>query len=244
MSTKVAAIIPARYESSRFPGKPLADILGKSMIRRVVESVGEARNIDDIYVATDDERIMKEVDKTVAEPVMTPETINSGSDRVAHVAADLEADIIVNVQGDEPLIEGASLDRGIEKMISGSAEMASYMAKRPMNELDNPDFVTVVVDNNNRALYFSRRNLPHTTMEQAELNQHIGIYIFRRPYLLKYSNRAPTPLEKIEDLEQLRALEHGDTITMVELDEPTVGVDRPADVETVEQILRRRDSSD
>jgi 3-deoxy-manno-octulosonate cytidylyltransferase (CMP-KDO synthetase) len=244
MTDTVLAVIPARYDSSRFPGKPLASILGKPMIEWVIQGVSEADLVDEILVATDDDRIYQAVEPTEAEPVMTSSDITSGSDRVSAAVRDREGDIIVNVQGDEPLIEGSLLDRGIEEMkTSPNVPMGSYMAPADPGVRDNPDVVQVVVDNQNRALYFSRAPIPYDRGDSSQTYQHVGIYLFRKSFLHEYSSMDSTPLERAEKLEQLRALENGKTIKMIEMDEPTVGVDRPEDLERVEDILDVRESS-
>lgn len=240
--TDVLGVIPARYGSSRFPGKPLADILGRPMIQWVVEASARADTIDRVVVATDDERILEAVEGFGGEAVMTPTDCPSGSDRVARVVEDFDAEFVVNIQGDEPLIRGTDLDRGIRNTIKdGRAPVGSFMAPCPPEEHDDEDCVKVVVDRDGRALYFSRSPIPFEREPASAIYQHIGIYIYRTDYLLTYRDRSPTPLEQTESLEQLRVLEHGDTIRMTELDEPTIGVDRPADVERVEQRLRERE---
>jgi 3-deoxy-manno-octulosonate cytidylyltransferase (CMP-KDO synthetase) len=240
-SDRVLGVIPARYDSTRFPGKPLAEILGRPMIEWVVEGVRESERIDDILVATDHNKIFETVEETEAEAVMTRSDHSSGSDRVAAAVADREAELIVNIQGDEPLIDGSTLDRGVRSMQENpEAAMGSFMAPLNDEEAEDPDVVKVVVDRNQFALYFSRSPVPYSRDTSPERYQHVGIYLFRREFLLEYSQMDPTPLEQAEGLEQLRALENGRKITMVEIDEPTVGVDRPEDVGTVEEILRQR----
>lgn len=241
MNTRVIAVIPARYGSTRYPGKPLATILDRPMIEWVVEGVGQSRRIDRVLVATDDRRIHEAVQSTDATPVMTSSDHASGSDRVAEVARSRECDILVNVQGDEPLVEGRELDRGIEALIDQpEVPVASFYAPCPPEQHEDPDAAKVVLDRRRRALYFSRSPIPFDRSSSATLYQHVGIYVFRRDYLLRFQAREPTPLERAERLEQLRVLEHGDPIQMVPLEEPTIGVDRPGDVERVEEKLRER----
>lgn len=238
---RVLGVIPARYESTRFPGKPLAEILDRPMIEWVIEGVQESERIDSVLVATDHEEIFEVVEATGAQPVMTSPDHTSGSDRVAAAVEDRGAQIIVNVQGDEPLVEGETLDRGVRAMQENpEASMGSFMAPLEDEQADDPDVVKVVVDREGFALYFSRSPIPHGRDTNTERYQHVGIYLFRRDFLLEYSRMEPTSLEEAEGLEQLRALENGKEITMVEVDEPTVGVDRPEDIEAVENILRRR----
>lgn len=238
-NNRVVAIIPARYASQRFPGKPIAEIHNRPLIEWVVDKADSARSIEQVIVATDDERIMEVVQNTSARGVMTSSDHRSGSDRIAAVAEQIEAEIVVNVQGDEPLIKPENLDRGVEKIKSNpEAPVVTFKAPCPGDEIDDPDVVKVVTDGQERALYFSRSPLPYRRQASPVVYQHVGIYIYRQDYLLEYTNRKPTPLEEAESLEQLRILENGDDILLVEIEEPTVGVDRPGDIEKVEDKLR------
>lgn len=238
---RVLAVIPARYASSRFPGKPLAEILGRPMIEWVVEGVNESSLVDEILVATDDERIVEAVDPTPARPVMTSGDISSGSDRVAVAVESEPADLVLNVQGDEPLVRGAMLDKGIRAMQADpGAEMGTFMTPASAEQYEDPDDVKVVVDDDNRALYFSRASIPHRRGDGAQPNLHLGIYLYRRDFLLKFSRMEPTELEEAEELEQLRALENGASIKVVPVEATTLGVDRPEDVEHVEDRLKSR----
>lgn len=243
MSTdsRVIAVIPARYESSRFPGKPLADILDRPMIEWVIDGVGESELIDEILVATDDDRIFETVEDTPARPVMTSGDISSGSDRVAVAVEHEDADLVLNVQGDEPLVRGEMLDKGIRAMREdGEVEMGTFMTPATEKQRKNPDDVKVVVDRRNRALYFSRSPIPFQRNNGVRSQLHLGIYLYRRKFLLEYSSMEPTPLEQTEKLEQLRALENGASITVVPVDVETIGVDRPEDVHRVEDRLLDR----
>ncbi|MFB6346379.1 MAG: 3-deoxy-manno-octulosonate cytidylyltransferase [bacterium] len=240
---RVIAVVPARYQSSRFPGKPLAEILDRPMIEWVVEGVEGSELVDETLVATDDARIHDVVEKTPARPVMTDEDISSGSDRVAAVVESETADLVLNVQGDEPLVEGSMLDRGIRAMRSDSSvQMGTFMTPATDEQYKNSDDVKVVVDKDNRALYFSRSPIPHQRGEAASVQLHLGIYLYRRDFLLEYSRMEPTPLERSEKLEQLRALENGASIKVVPVERETLGVDRPEDVPKVEQRLKERQS--
>lgn len=241
---RVVAVIPARYESSRFPGKPLAEILDRPMIEWVIDGVGESELIDEVLVATDDERIYEAVEPTPARPVMATGDISSGSDRVAVAVESEPADIVLNVQGDEPLVEGSMLDEGIRAMQADpDAEMGTFMTPASGDQYENPDDVKVVVDDDNRALYFSRAPIPHRRSEVAGVNLHLGIYLYRREFLLAFSRMDPTPLERTEELEQLRALENGASIKVVPVETTTMGVDRPGDIERVEKYLTTSNDS-
>lgn len=237
---EVIAVVPARWGSTRFPGKALADIAGKSMVQRVVEGVAEAARVDRIVVATDDERIADAVEDTPAAPVMTPSDLPSGSDRVAHVVRDRAVDIVVNVQGDQPLVRGAFLDRGVAALREDSeADLVTFMAPCPEEHVEDSDRAKVVVDRENRALYFSRSPIPYRRHD-GDVYVHGGTYVYRKETLMRFTSWEPTPLESAESLEQLRVLEHGGVIRMVEVEELPPEVDRPEDVETVEAALRSR----
>jgi len=236
----VIAVVPARYGSTRFPGKALVELAGRPMVRRVVEGVAGASTVDRVLVATDDERIADAVKDTSAGAVMTPSDLPSGSDRVAFVAQEYDAGIVVNVQGDQPLVRGEWLDRGVEALRGDpEADLVSFMAPCPEEDVENPDRAKVVVDRDRRALYFSRSPIPHRRHDGAVFG-HVGIYVYRREALMRFTDREPTPLESAESLEQLRVLEHGGTIRLVELPSIPPEVDRPQDVEAVERKLRGR----
>ena len=252
---KVVAIIPARYASSRFEGKPLVDILGKSMIQRVYEGVCQSRLTEQVLVATDDQRIFREVQRFGGRAVMTSSAHPSGTDRIAEVARKLKAEIIVNVQGDEPLIQGRLIDKAIRPLLADrSIPMSTLMTS--MEDLEdwvNPNVVKVVTDQKNFALYFSRSPIPfprglhvkrllQNPAERGEIQlkkvfKHIGVYVYRRPFLLRYSRMRPTPLEEIEKLEQLRALECGFRIKVVLVDYPSLHVDTPKDLSRIVAFL-------
>ncbi len=235
---EVIAVVPARWGSTRFPGKALAEIAGKPMVLRVVEGVAGASTIERVFVATDDERIADAVRETPATPVMTPSDLSSGSDRVARVVRDRPADIVVNVQGDQPLIRGEALDRGVEALREDpGADLVSFMAPCPEGDVEDPDRVKVVVDRDNRALYFSRSPVPYRRSE-GSVYVHGGVYVYRKETLMAFTDWEPTPLESAESLEQLRVLERGGTIRMVQLEEIPPEVDRPEDVDLVEARLR------
>jgi 3-deoxy-manno-octulosonate cytidylyltransferase (CMP-KDO synthetase) len=242
---KVIGIIPARYGSTRFPGKPLALIGGKPLIRHVVERCQQAKSLAEVIVATDDTRIW-EVAQDFCRAEMTAPYHPSGSDRIAEVAGRCECDAIVNIQGDEPLIDPAVIDAVAEAL--GHTEM-STAATRITNaeEYGNPNVVKVVVNASRRALYFSRRTIPYVRdaasgsvseqMAAFPFLKHLGIYGYRRETLLRLVKHPVSPLERTEKLEQLRALEHGIPIAVVEVDYDSVGVDVPADLKRVERLI-------
>jgi 3-deoxy-manno-octulosonate cytidylyltransferase (CMP-KDO synthetase) len=243
----VLGIIPARYASIRFPGKPLAPIAGKPLIQHVVERCRQAKSLSDVIVATDDDRIAA-VAKKFTRVEMTRADHPSGSDRIAEVAGRCPCDAVVNIQGDEPLIDPAVIDA----VAGGLAhEVMSTAAVRICNpeEYDNPNVVKVVVNAAGRALYFSRRTIPYlrdaasgSVSEQLAafaFLKHLGIYGYRRETLLRLVKFPVSPLEAAEKLEQLRALENGIEIAVVKVDYDSVGVDVPEDVERVERLLNR-----
>jgi 3-deoxy-manno-octulosonate cytidylyltransferase (CMP-KDO synthetase) len=243
---KVVAILPARYGSTRFPGKPLVDIAGKPMIQHVYEQTAKTRTIDRVIVATDDERIVAAVESFGGEVQMTRDDHPSGTDRLAEVAGRIEADLIVNVQGDEPLIDPVMIEAAVAPLLADpTIQMGTLMTRiYDPEEFSNPNVVKVVTDRAGFALYFSRASIPHgrdiePTVVPFPSFKHIGLYIYQRDFLLKYPILSETPLEQLEKLEQLRALEHGYRIRVVETDLQSIGVDVPADVDRVLQQLCR-----
>jgi 3-deoxy-manno-octulosonate cytidylyltransferase (CMP-KDO synthetase) len=242
---KIIGIIPARFASTRFPGKPLALIAGKPLIQHVVEQCQRAKSLAEVIVATDDTRIW-EVAQNFCRAEMTLPDHPSGSDRIAEVAARCECDAIVNIQGDEPLIDPAVIDAVSGALAQNEMSTAATQIKH-LTELDNANVVKVVVNAAGRALYFSRRTIPYlrhaagrSTAEQLAafpFLKHLGIYGFRRETLLRLVKFPVSPLENAEKLEQLRALENGIEIAVVKVDYDSVGVDAPEDVARVEKIL-------
>ncbi len=244
----VTVIIPARYASTRFPGKPLADLCGKPMIQWVYERSALCESVDRVVVATDDERIAAAVQGFGGDYAMTREDHATGTDRLAEVAARLEDDLIVNVQGDEPLIDPTMIETAVRPLLDDSAIPMGTL-KTPLTSLEeyqNPNVVKVVTDKDGFALYFSRSPVPYPRDFAADLDcrwrdlataKHIGLYVYRREFLLKYPGLSATPLETQECLEQLRALEHGYRIRVSETDLVGQGVDTPEDLEKVKAIL-------
>jgi 3-deoxy-manno-octulosonate cytidylyltransferase (CMP-KDO synthetase) len=240
---KVLAVIPVRFGSTRFPGKPLADIAGKPMIQRVIEGVRTCRSIDRVIVATDDMRIFKTVRALGAEAAMTSPDHASGTDRVAEVAAANDYPIVINVQGDEPLVEGWTLDGLTEILQNPGLPMASLMARiTDMSVISEPHRVKVVVDASGNALYFSRAPIPNGASDF--FFQHVGIYGYQRDFLLGFRNLPVSRLERTERLEQLRVLENGYRIRMIEIPRPTLSVDVPEDIMKVEKLLNEQESHD
>jgi 3-deoxy-manno-octulosonate cytidylyltransferase (CMP-KDO synthetase) len=260
---QAVAIIPARYSSTRLPGKPLVEILGRPMILWVLERALRARNVARAIVATDDTRILEAVERAGFEAVMTSPHHASGSDRLAEAAASLDdVDVIVNVQGDEPLISPGTIERAVDEMINADEALMVTTCEAITSAADvlSPDVVKVVVDEGGRALYFSRSPVPyprdsvrrHGTLAAAlekepellrHFRKHTGLYAYRRSFLLEYAGWPQSELERAEALEQLRALERGVTILVVETEEPSIGVDTPEDLERVRRLLENKPSS-
>jgi 3-deoxy-manno-octulosonate cytidylyltransferase (CMP-KDO synthetase) len=230
--SSVLAIIPARFDSTRFPGKALADIAGRPMIEHVYRRAASATCVHGTIVATDDLRIAQAVESFGGAAVMTRADHASGTDRIAEVAAALPCRVIVGVQGDEPLIEPSAIDAAVEPLLTDAALEMSTLS-RPFadaEEFASRHVVKVVTDLRRRALYFSRAPL-------AAAQAHIGLYAYRRDVLLRLAALPPAPLEQAESLEQLRALSHGIAIQVVETRHRSIGVDTPDDLERVRQLL-------
>ena len=240
---RTLCVIPARYASTRLPGKPLADICGKPMICRVLERASRAQKTEKVIVATDDERIYDAVRAEGGEAILTRADHPTGTDRLAEVAeAYPEVDLIVNVQGDEPLIEPSVIDDLIAPFeMDENLPMATVMVRmEDAAEQLNPNNVKVIVDKLGYALYFSRSLVPYPRAAAGPVYKHIGIYAYRRDFLLRYARLEPTPLEKAESLEQLRALENGYGIRVLETDCRFVGVDTVEDLALVNKIYREQ----
>ena len=236
---RAAAIIPARYESTRFPGKPLALILGRPMIQRVYEGVREARLVDRVIVATDDERIRDAARSFGAEARLTSRTHRSGTERAAEVSQTIDNNIIINIQGDEPLVTGELVDSLVSALQDEAVRMASLMARvYDFDLMSNPNINKVVTDRDGFALYFSRAPIPSQASDF--FFQHIGIYGYKKDFLAEFAGMKPSRLERMERLEQLRALENGCRIKMVEAPYPTLSVDTPDDIIKVEEFLRNK----
>ena len=238
---KVLCVIPARFASTRLPGKPLKDIAGKPMVVRVYERASQAGLVNETLVATDDERIKTAVEAAGGKAMLTRADHATGTDRLAEVAeAYPDVDLIVNVQGDEPLIDPGLID-DLAGLFEGEPELAMATVKTEIEdeaEQKNPNNVKVVCDKAGYALYFSRSLMPYPRKGGCPVYKHIGIYAYRRDFLLHYAKMEPTPLEQAESLEQLRALENGYRIKVVETKAKFVGVDTVEDLERVNEIYR------
>ena len=256
-NTKAVAIIPARYESVRLPGKALLEIAGKPMICLVVERALAASSVSRAIVATDDQRILAAVTSAGYEAMMTSADHRSGTDRIAEVAASLsDFDIVVNVQGDEPLISSLTIDGAIEALIEDqdAGIATTWESMESSEDVLSPDVVKVVVDEHDTALYFSRLPVPyprdavreHGSLEAALGNEpsllagfrkHTGLYVYRRDVLLEFAQWPQSELERLESLEQLRALEHGVKIKAIKASTSSIGVDTMEDLERVRRIV-------
>lgn len=238
----VMIVIPARYGATRFPGKSLAALQGRPIIQHVHERASRARSCSRVIVATDDERIAATARNFGAEVAMTRPDHPSGTDRVAEVAAGLEADLIVNVQGDEPLVDPAAIDAAVEPLVADPAIPMGTLAApiHDLADLANPNVVKVVLDRKGFALYFSRLPIPFLRDQEVDTPRyrHVGLYVYRREFLLDLATLAPTPLEQAEKLEQLRVLEHGYRIRVVLIPTASPGIDTPEDLKKVEEEMR------
>lgn len=241
---KVICIIPSRYQSSRFEGKPLADICGKPMIQHVYERVSKSETVEYVAVATDDERIFKSVEDFGGNAIMTSEHHRSGTDRIAEAVSTLdlnEEDIVVNIQGDQPLFVPIQIDEVAGPLLEDSSlEMSTLIYRiRREEEINHPNAVKTVFDNNHFAIYFSRATIPYNRDYEEEVYyyKHHGIYAYRRSFLSTFARLEMGRLEKLESLEQLRALEHGYRVKVVETQHDSVEVDTEEEIERVRRII-------
>jgi 3-deoxy-manno-octulosonate cytidylyltransferase (CMP-KDO synthetase) len=241
---RAVGLIPARYRASRFPGKPLALVAGMPMIQRVWRGARSAKSLERVIVATDDARIADACRAFGAEVALTRADHASGTDRIAEVAAGLDCDVVVNVQGDEPLIEGFVVDAAVSALAEDEgAQIATLVHAAEPEALADPNRVKVVLDRRGRALYFSRSAIPFARAGEPAPRcwQHVGLNAYRRDFLLRFAALDPTPAERAEGLEQLRALEHGYAVRCAVIEGWTsAAVDVPGDVAAVEARLRER----
>lgn len=245
---RVVAIIPARFASTRYPGKVIAPLHGHPLVYHTWLRASQAALVDQVLVATDSPEVAAALAPYPIDVVMTRDDHATGTDRIAEVAEGLEADIVVNVQGDEPLIDPAAIDAVIQPLLdSPSTHMAT--ARRRITDpksINDPNVVKVICGARGEAIYFSRLPIPYIrdTADRVEAPdcywQHIGLYVYRRDFLLAYTRLDQTPLEKLEKLEQLRALEHGHAIAVIETNYEVIGVDVPSDLDDVSALLQLR----
>lgn len=237
---KVIAVIPARIASTRLPGKPLVKLLGKELVLHVIDRARETRLIDDVIVATDSTRISDIVHRYGARAFLTPSECPSGTDRVAYVVKDMKCDIVVNLQVDDPTIDPSGIDSAVEALLRDFSLSVATLCKRieKPDEITSPHVVKVVFDKDYNALYFSRSPIPYERNKGAIYYKHIGPYVFRRDFLLLFTSWESTPLERIESLEQLRILEHGYRIKLIEVFSESIEVDVPEDLPLAEARLR------
>lgn len=245
----IVGIIPSRYASTRLPAKPLVDICGKPMVQRVYEQVKQSTLLTDVVIATDDERIVTAVKTFGGNVQMTPVDIHSGSDRIALVARNYKADIVVNIQGDEPLIDPKLIDQTIRLLIDDPKAVVGTAVKKTISHQDvfNPNIVKVVLDDNHYALYFSRAPIPYVRDAKKDEDwfsgtvfyKHFGIYVYRADFLQHYTTLKQSPLEIAEKLEQLRILENGFKIKCAVTEYESLPVDTPEDLERIRKIISR-----
>ena len=240
----IVGVIPARYGSSRFEGKVLADIAGKPMIQWVYERAKQSKTLDELFVAVDDPRVQSIVEGFGGKAILTGVQHKSGTDRIAEVVEKMAADIIVNIQGDQPLIDPNMIDEAVQPMIDNpEIQMSTLKREIEEDEFGDPGVVKVVVDENDFALYFSRSLIPYPLYEEnIRVYEHVGLYVYRKNFLLEISKMPQGYLEKIESLEQLRVMEKGYKILVVETKmDKTAGmsVDTPEDLERVERLIEK-----
>jgi 3-deoxy-manno-octulosonate cytidylyltransferase (CMP-KDO synthetase) len=247
METKpnILAVVPARFASTRFPGKIIAPLAGKPLVLHAYERAKQATLVDEVIIATDHEKVLEALAPFDAKVIMTRDDHPTGTDRIAEVAAQYNTEIIVNVQGDEALIDPHTIDEAIRPLLN-QPDVAMSTARHRISDWDDindPTVVKVVCNQAGHALYFSRSPIPYIREEADRVHasttywQHIGLYVYRRDFLLNYAKLPQTPLEKLEKLEQLRVLENGYTIAVVDTEYRAIGVDVPADLERVRLIL-------
>lgn len=240
---KAIGVIPARYASTRFPGKPLKTIAGKPLLQWTIEGARESKLLEEIWVATDHPEIEKLVKSLGVKCVMTESDLPTGSDRVYAAIKDADVDVVVNIQGDEPLITGPLLDQLAEPMLSDQLlEMATLGRDFKPGDLESKTTAKIVLNAKGEALYFSRFPIPYSRVDAPNKGaiglKHIGLYAFRKSFLSRFCAQSPTPLELAEGLEQLRALYLGARIKVVKVDHESWGVDTPEDVAKVESLLK------
>jgi 3-deoxy-manno-octulosonate cytidylyltransferase (CMP-KDO synthetase) len=249
---KKIVVIPARLNSSRLPNKVLLDLKGKTVVQRVYEQCKKAKNIDEVYIATDSLEVKESCQSFTQNIIMTKDTHESGTDRIAEAVENIECDVVINVQGDEPFIDPNLINELANSFESSQTQMTSAMHKiNYVDELKNHNVVKVTIDKNSNALYFSRSIIPHhrddwesllchheTVPEPLKFFRHLGIYGYTKEFLLEYSQTEPTYLERLEKLEQLRVLENGHKIKMIETDYNSIGIDTKEDYIKAMELLK------
>jgi 3-deoxy-manno-octulosonate cytidylyltransferase (CMP-KDO synthetase) len=236
---KIVALIPARYEATRFPGKLMQLLGNKPVIRHVYDNTVATGLFDDVFVITDSEIIFKEILSNGGKAFMSKGEHESGSDRIAEAVVGMNADVIINVQGDEPFLKKEPLEKLVTLFNDPGVEVASLMRKISAEDAVNPNFVKVVVDKNNNALYFSRSVIPYdrNDISSAQYYLHVGVYAYKKNALLSFTKWPHSELEKTERLEQLRYLENGMKIRMAETDYENIAIDTPEDLERAKKLL-------
>lgn len=243
---KAIGVIPARYGSTRFPGKPLKKILGKTLIEWVIDGAKKSRLLQEVWVATDHPEIHLVAERAGVQVAMTASDLPTGSDRVFAAIQDQNVDVVLNIQGDEPLITGELLDTLVEPMLQDATLAMATLGReiRATEELESPNTAKIVLNSRGEALYFSRFPIPHSRVDAggqgAVCLKHIGLYAYRKSFLAEFCSTKPTPLELAESLEQLRALYMGARIRVMKVDYDSWGVDTPEDVAKVEALLKAR----
>jgi len=246
---KVMGVIPARYAATRLPGKPLVDLRGKTLIQRVYENAKKSHKIGRLIVATDDQRIYNHVKSFGGECQMTPTELPSGTDRCAYIAQDSDADIVVNIQGDEPFLPNEIIDLAVQSLLDDSTLPVSTAARNNITneELSDPNVVKVLVNNHDEAIYFSRADIPYIRDKSDPVTNHpalthIGLYVYRADFMQKFTRLPVATLEKLEKLEQLRILENGYRIKVVRTTQKSLSIDTPADLENALKHLAKHEN--
>jgi len=243
---RIVGIIPARWGSTRLPGKPLQDLNGRPLIEHVWRKAVKAKSISRLIVATDDQRIFDTVLKFGGEAVMTPVTCASGTDRLALVARKITCDVVINIQGDEPFLPSVYLERLVSPFLHDKhLQMSTLAAPLPARDINDPNAVKVVCDQSGNALYFSRAPIPYgciddMSSQKAQPRLHLGLYAYRRSFLLQFAKLPQTPLEQREKLEQLRVLENGFKIKVVQVSKPLLSIDTPADLARARKMTKTK----
>lgn len=234
----IVGVIPARYASVRFPGKPLALLAGRPMVLHVLEAARAAGRLNRVLVATDDERIAAAVRGAGGEALLTSAEAASGTDRLAEAARKVPAEIYVNIQGDEPMMSAQNIDRAVETLLAApERRLATLSIALPADQASDPNVVKVAVARDGRALYFSRSPIPYFRNGEPAFRKHLGLYAYRSAVLAEVARLPPSPLERAESLEQLRWLEAGHSLWVGEAVTDSLGVDTPADLARVEELL-------